>query len=268
MVAPTTIKPPPVQTNGATPPTKYDPEYDPAYLRAHYPPNEEPMAEAARFLTFWLDMMWPLFELFGKLPNTFINGNVFIYYRVGGELKWIAPDLIVSFSVDTDLIRDAGSYFLWAMGKPPEFVMEIGSASTADRDLTEKLGIYARIGAREYWLFDPPDGSRYKFILKGLRLVNGRYEEIPMTGGEGDDIRGYSDALGLYLCWEDGAIRFYDPVSGEYLKNQEETIAERDAAIVAVADRDSTIADRDSTIADREAEIERLRALLDERDQA
>ena len=260
MVAPTTIKPPPVQTNGATPPTKYDPEYDPAYLRAHYPPNEEPMAEAARFQRFWLSMLWPLFELFGKIPNSFVSGDIFIYYREDGEIKSVAPDMIVSLNVDVDRIMDAGSYFLWAMGKPPDFVMEIGSASTANRDLYEKPAIYAEIGAGEYWLFDPPDGARYNFILKGLRLVNGEYQEIPMERGEDDNIRGYSAALGLYLCWEDGAIRFYDPVSGEYLKNQQETIAERDAERTARITAETA---HDAAL----AEIERLRALLAERGQ-
>ena len=245
---------PPAERNGATLPQEYNPEYDPEYLLRAYPPNEEPMAEAARFLTYWLDMMWPLYELFGKLPNVFINGNVFIYYRVGGVLKWVAPDLMISFDVSEDFIKRAGSYHMWAIGKPLEFVMEIGSDSTADRDLTEKLLIYAQIAAREYWLFDPPDGLRYGFILKGLRLVDGKYEEIPMLKGFGDDIRGHSAVLGLDICWENGAIHFYDPKAGAYHKNQFETIADRDAAVAAIAERD--------------AEIERLRALLADQEQS
>ena len=281
MIAQTVPKSPPASRNGATLQREHDRELDPEYLRAAYPPNEEPMADPARLLYYWLDMLWPLFEFFGKLPNVFINGDVFIYYRVNGVAKMVAPDLMISFDVDPERIRDCGSYHMWAVGKPPEFVMEIGSDSTAARDLADKLEIYARIGADEYWLFDPPDGARYKFILKGFRLANGVYEEIPMEIGEDSGVRGYSAALNLRLCWEGGAIHFADPETGEYLKNQKETIADRDAqraariaaeaqrdaALETIADRDAAIAGRDAAIADRDAEIERLRAMLGDEEQ-
>ena len=138
--------------------------------------------------------------------------------------------------------------------------MEVGSDSTYNRDLYEKPAIYAEIGAGEYWLTDPPAGERYGFILKGLSLVDGEYEEIPMERGEGDNIRGYSAALGLFICWENGALRYFNPATGEYLKTQDETIAalaaERVARISAEAERDAAL-----------AELRQLRALLAERDQ-
>ena len=46
--------------------------------------------------------------------------------------------------------------------------MEIGSPSTASRDLDDKRRIYAHIGIAEYWLFDPEAGSIYGFPLMGL----------------------------------------------------------------------------------------------------
>ena len=262
MVTPIEIAtaPTPAETNGAAPHPRYDPELDPAYLRVAYPPNEEPMADIARLLYYLLDMFWPLVELFRESPNVFVNGNVFIYYRDGNEVKAVAPDLMVSFDVDADGIRASGSYHLWAVGKPPELVMEIGSKSTYNRDLTEKRDIYAKMGVPQYWLLDPPDGSNYGFILKGLRLVDGEYEEIPMTEGSGDFLRGHSEVLGLDLCWENGTLRFYNPATGEYLKNQQETIAERDAAQAALA---AAQAERDAA----QAENRRLRAQLAERDQ-
>ena len=155
------------------------------------------MADIARLLYYLLDMFWPLVELFRESPNVFVNGNVFIYYRDGNEVKAVAPDLMVSFDVDADGIRASVSYHLWAVGKPPELVMEIGSKSTYNRDLTEKRDIYAKMGVPQYWLLDPPDGSNYGFILKGLRLVDGEYEEIPMTEGSGDFLRGHSEVCGL-----------------------------------------------------------------------
>ena len=235
------------RTNGAALPLEYDPEY----LSVAYPPNEEPMADPIRLQAYLLAMMWPLIERFGNLPDAIITTNVFLYYQLGNVRKTVAPDLMIAFDVDKPRLSLAKSYHLWMVGKPPGFVMEIGSDSTANRDLTAKREIYAKVGAREYWLFDPPDGARYKFILKGLRLADGEYAEIPMTEGAGSNIRGYSEVLGLDICWEDGAIRFYDPIAGEYLKNQAETIASLDAA--------------EEARARAEAEVRRLRAILDDR---
>ena len=249
MVTPTTT-PAITGANGSTLPM----EYDPARLYDAYPPNEEPMADIARLLYHFLDMMWPLIELFRKRPDVFVNGNVFIYYLDGDDVKAIAPDLMVSFDVDEERIMESGSYHIWAVGKPPELVMEIGSKSTYNRDLTEKRDIYAKLGIPQYWLFDPPNGSNYNFILKGLRLVNGEYVEIPMIEGPGDAIRGHSEVLGLDLCWENGTLRFYDPAAGEYLKNQEDTIVAREEA--------------EAALADAQAEARRLRAQLADRNQA
>ena len=50
------------------------------------------------------------------------------------------------------------SYAIWREGKPPEFVMEIASASTWRRDRDEKPAIYESLGVREYFLYDPVGG--------------------------------------------------------------------------------------------------------------
>ncbi len=241
------------ETNGAALPLEYSPEY----LSVAYPPNEEPMADPIRLKTYLLALIWPLEEMFGRLQDALIASNVFLYYQMGDVSKVVAPDLMIAFGVDHERLGLGKSYHMWVAGKPPDFVMEIGSDSTASRDVNEKRDIYAEIGVREYWLFDPPDATRYKFFLKGLRLVDGEYVEIPMVEGEGWDIRGHSEVLGLDLCWENGAIRLYDPATGEYLKNQEETIAERDEA---VAERDEAVAERDEAV----AEVRRLREALRE----
>ena len=238
MVTPTIIEipaspPGPAGTNGAPRPPEYDRENDPAYLQIAYPPNEEPMADPIRLRDHLLALLVPLVAFFEGVEDAFVFHTVFMYYRLRGIVRAIAPDLMITLSANLEFISVSESYHMWAAGKPPEFVMEIGSNSTARRDIVEKRVIYARIGAREYWLFDPPDGSRYGFILKGLRLVNGEYVEIPMIEGPGDNIRGYSEVLGLDICWENDGIRFYDPEAGEYLKNHTDTAAALVAEIAA-----------------------------------
>ena len=222
MVTPTTTTEDFSRTNGATLPH----EYDPKRLSVTYPPNEEPMADPIRLQSYLLALLVPLVNLFGNLRDAIVVSNVFLYYQIGDVTKSVAPDLMVAFDVDRHRLSLGKSYHMWVAGKPPAFVMEIGSDSTASRDLTEKRDIYAQIGVREYWLFDPPDGERYKFILKGLRLVDGEYVEIPMIEGTGSNTRGRSEVLGLDICWENDAIRLYDPVADEYLRNHDEAEAE------------------------------------------
>lgn len=236
MVTPTTTTEDLNRTNGAT----LSPEYDPKRLSVTYPPNEEPMADPIRLQSYLLALLVPLMNLFGNLRDAVVVSNVFLYYQIGDVTKSVAPDLMIAFDVDRHQLSLGKSYHMWVAGKPPVFVMEIGSDSTASRDLTEKRDIYAQIGVREYWLFDPPDGARYEFILKGLRLVDGEYVEIPMIEGTGSNTRGHSEVLGLDICWENGAIRLYDPVADEYLRNHDEA----------------------------EAEIRRLRAMLSDQGQA
>ena len=66
--------------------------------------------------------------------------------------------------------------------------------------------------------------------LVGDRLVDGEHEAIEIEKLGNDRQRGYSDALGLYVCWEEGILRFFDPVSESYLDTHEEDRAGRIAA--------------------------------------
>ena len=247
MVTPTDSTTAAAETNGAALPLEYSPEY----LSVAYPPNEEPMADPIRLRDYLLALLTPLVKLYGNLPDALVASNVFVYYRLGDALKAVAPDLMVAFGVDHERLGLGKSYHMWVAGKPPDFVMEIGSDSTASRDLSEKRNIYAEIGAREYWLFDPPDGARYGFVLKGLRLVDGEYADIPMVEGSGLDIRGHSEVLGLDLRWENGAIRLYDPSTGEYLRTHDDT--------------EIALSASEAAREEAEAEVRRLRELLEAR---
>ena len=103
----------------------------------------------------------------------------------------------------------------------------MASASTGVVDYTDKRLDYERYGIAEYWRFDPSGGEYHDAALAGDRLAEGGYEPIAIeTLGEGN-LRGYSDALGLYMCWEGGELRLYDPVTEDYLPSHEEERAGR-----------------------------------------
>ena len=88
------------------------------------------------------------------------------------------PDLLIAFGVNPDLWGARNGYLIPEQGKPPDFVMEVASESTARRDETLKREAYAAMGVPEYWRFDPTGGNRYSTHLAGDRLVDGRYVPI------------------------------------------------------------------------------------------
>ena len=47
------------------------------------------------------------------------------------------------------------NYVVWREGKAPDFVLEILSPSTKRKDIAEKPALYWRMGAQEYFQFDP-----------------------------------------------------------------------------------------------------------------
>ena len=137
---------------------------------------------------------------FSKIPGARVNGNVFLYYTEGNPRKTIAPDCYVDFNLTPDAfqsIRRHNTYLLWEVGKPPEFVLEIGSPSTKRSDLATKRAIYASIGVSEYWRYDQTGGKFYGEPLVGERLTNGEYHRTPLCEDANCRVWAYSAALNL-----------------------------------------------------------------------
>ena len=132
--------------------------------------------------------------------------------------------------------HDRTVYKLWEEPKAPDFVLEVASKSTWAEDVGRRHALYAALGVREYWLFDPKE-EYFDPSLRGLVLRRGVYRELPAPVENGArTIR--SGVLGLDLCAEGGTLRFWDPVAGEFLKNHSE---ERKARTEATRERDEAI---------------------------
>ncbi len=187
---------------------------------------------------------------YGKLPNTVVASEVPVGPDLSNRDDIRIPDLLVAFNSDRELIEERRGYPLELMERPPDLVLEVASPTTGVNDYTDKRWDYARYGIPEYWRFDPSGGDHYDVALAGDRLVDGVYEPVEVEQlGEGA-WRGYSDKLGLHVCWEHGRLRFFDPVTESYLlSHQEEAEARRNA---------------DSRANRAEAEIRRLRTRLEE----
>ncbi len=145
------------------------------------------------------------------------------------------PDLLISFNARPDLVIPRNGYLVPEQGKPPDFVLEVGSETTGRIDENQKRRDYARFLIPEYWRFDPSGGSFHSTHIGGDRLVGEEYQPIAINRTPEGHFWGHSEVLNLDLCWENGDLRWYDSVAGQYLLTIPE---EREARIAAEARAD------------------------------
>ena len=146
---------------------------------------------------------------------------------------------------DPERVIRRNGYVISEVGKPPDLVLEVGSRSTGRRDFTVKREGYAALGIGEYWRFDPSGGDYHDRHLAGDTLVDGEYVPVEIVDEPDGRHWGYSEVLELELWWEEGTLRFRDPVIRQFLLTPEESAADRLAA--------------QSRVAELEAELRRLR---------
>ena len=170
------------------------------------------------------------------------------------------PDLLFVRDGDRELMEEQRGYVIDRQGKAPDFVLEVASPTTGRADYTDKRADYERFGIGEYWRFDPSGGEYHDAALAGDRLVDGAYEPIEIDDLGDGRLRGYSEALGLYVCWEDGLLRFFDPVTETYLSSHEEEQTGRTAAEARAEQERAERLAAESRAVDAEARAEQERA--------
>ena len=173
--------------------------------------------------------------------------------------RFYVPDLTVAFDVDESIIVRDNGFAIAHQDGPPALVLEVASKTTGDRDVAIKRDAYAGFSIREYWRTDPSGGDWHGVPLAGDRLgPDGKYVPIPIRRIGDEILRGYSEVLGLHVCWEHGMLRFFDPAAGRYLLTQAE---EREGRLIAEAERDAAEAERDKERESRLAAEDRARRL-------
>ena len=167
---------------------------------------------------------------FSELPNTTVASEAPVGPDMSDRDDIRIPDLLVAFDCDRGLLEERRGYALELMERPPDFVLEVASPTTGVNDYTDRRLDYQRYEIPEYWRFDPSGGEHYDVSLAGDRLVDGVYEPVEVEQlGEGV-WRGYSETLGLHVCWEHGRLGFFDPETESYLRSHQEEAARADAA--------------------------------------
>jgi Uma2 family endonuclease len=147
-----------------------------------------------------------------------------VYYQHGHSP--VVPDVMVVFGVEK---RKRKAYLMWNEGKGPDWVLELLSESSAEKDRETNYGIYEQhVRVPEYVWFNPDDPKE----LRGFRLVGDEYEETaPDAHG-----RLWSKVLGHYLGVHEGWLRLYDPEGKLVLTGDEEAQQERAAREAAEAE--------------------------------
>ena len=135
----------------------------------------KPIAESDPTRDYLIYGVLALREYFRDKQDAYISGNLFIYYKKGVLDAVVAPDVFVIFGVEKKQRR---SYKVWEEGNIlPAFVLEITSKTTQEQDEAEKPHKYQSLGVLEYFQYDPT-GDYLQPALKGLRLVQGKYQPI------------------------------------------------------------------------------------------
>ena len=199
-----------------------------------------------------------LMNFLGESDSVYVGSEIPLGWDASVRKGTLVPDLMVALHCDASRMDAQDGYEMRSQPNPPEFVLEVASVHTAERDYTEKRDGYAGYGVSEYWRFDPTDGRRYPAGLAGDRLVGGEYVPIELEYYGANNKRGYSDALKLYVCWEDGMLRLYDPMSENYLRTHEESEARAADEVAARADAEARAdyADARASYADARVGIE------------
>lgn len=166
-----------------------------------------------------LDLIHGLEMHYLDVPDVYVSGNILMFYQEGEPRKHVSPDVLVALGC---VKKERDFYQIWVEGKAPDFIIEVTSKSTRPDDLGSKKGLYALMGVRDYFIFDP----LREYLNPGLRAYRLEGEEYLPVVGESIS----SSALGLVLRIVDNRLRLFDPVSGAMLPTRLETeLARREA---------------------------------------
>jgi Uma2 family endonuclease len=239
----------------------------PAAAPIHYPSSDgKPMAENDAQRDAIMYGIGALARHFRDRRDVYVSGDLLIYYEEGNPRVSIAPDVFVVFGVEK---RRRPNYKLWEEGRAPAFVLEVASPSTWREDVGRKRSVYARLGVREYWQYDPL-GEHLPARLQGERLTPSGYERQPVATGLDGTLTLRSETLGLELRAVPGReMRFRDPATGDDLRSHDEEAAgrleeaaARRAAETQVAAAETQVAAAETRAAAAEARVIELEALL------
>ena len=202
--------------------------------------EDEPVSQNSRQFTAVHESAGSLRLHWRGREDVYVGGDQFVYWD--RQKPPAAPDVFVAFGVAN---RHRSSYVVWEEGKPPDFVLEVASPSSRQRDEKAKPNLYAKMGVPEYFWYDPE--GKLEPALSGFQLRHGSYEALPEErlpdGAPG--VR--SKVLGLTLCIGptgpeplDVSLRWYDHTADEFLPARHELADGKRVAEARAAESQAT----------------------------
>lgn len=246
--------------------------------RIVYPESDGlPMSESDATRDYLAYSVEVLRQYFQSRRQIYVSGNLFIYYEEGNPKAVCSPDVFVIFGVHN---RKRRSYKTWQENqKLPSFILEVTSYTTKKQDEVEKPQLYASLGVTEYFQYDPT-GDYLRPQLKGGRLVEGKYEPLPLEQTADGISFIHSSVLGLDLQLLSPVksqvdalevvplpqeLRYYDPETSLTLLTHAETEQERQRV---AQERDAAQQERDTAQEELDAAQQELDIAQRERDAA
>ena len=183
-----------------------------------YPDSDgKPLGETPHHIRNILYLVEELDAHFLDDAQTFVAGDMFVYYERGNNRRHVSPDVFVVRGIAKETTPPRTRYLVWKEGKPPGAIVEVTSKSTSKEDVEDKKILYQdTLQVPEYFLYDP-EGEYLSPRLQGFRLVEGKYERIEPIDG-----RLPSEILGLHLEVDGLQLRLYDPATGQWISTPPE----------------------------------------------
>ncbi len=184
--------------------------------------DDQPMSDSQLGAAEMVRITQTLQDAFAGRADVYVWMNMFVYYEEGRPSAVFSPDVFVVIGVAKEPMRKV--WKVWEEGKPPTVIFEVTSSSTYRDDEIRKMQLYARLGVREYILYDP-HAEFLRAPLQGYQLEGWAYQPMS-TDADGALL---SDALGMRLLLVDGRLRFFDRETGRELLSPVERLAEVEA---------------------------------------
>jgi Uma2 family endonuclease len=172
-----------------------------------YPDSDgEPVGESDFHMIALILLREALEDFFAAVADVYVASDLFWYWEEGNPRAARAPDVMVVRGVGK---HNRLSFRSWEEKARPGVLFEIASERTWQEDTDDKVLLYARLGVREYFVFDP-EGKYLRSTLRGYRLKGRRYARLaPDTDGALA-----SQELGLRLVPEGSMVRLRDLRTG------------------------------------------------------
>lgn len=165
-------------------------------LPSEFPPSEAHPPEGDQHTEAVYGARTTLRRFFGKLGRSiYIGTNLPIYYP---GRSMFSPDVMAVTDVPT---HPRSSWIVSKEGKGLDLALEVVVLGHRRKDIERNVERYARLGIREYFVFDRP-----KLRLSGFRLRSSGQGYEPMLPQHGQL---ESAVLGLSLQIEGERLRFY-----------------------------------------------------------